>query len=286
MKKLVLLLLVLFALSGVACIPGTKTTPQDRVCVSYGGGPFEGKKFQGVHEPGKGRFINGLFDDLYCYPVTERSYIITSRPNEGDAHYADSVVAPSQDNIQLTFELATYFQLNVDKIADFHSAIGIKTAAYEDDGWNNMLAEYFRPQIDQAVQRLARTYEAQVAYSDTGAFAAIQSSLRSELPNTINDALGDDYFEDFRIVLRKIDVPESLRNELLANKESAVRVQTKQNEVRQAEQEAQAIQKRQKALEGCEVCILYEAIKAGTIDFWVIPSGNNLTLQTPQRSAP
>lgn len=263
-----------------ACL-GFQKTPQDKMCVSYGGGPFEGAQFQGVHEPGQGLFQNGLFDKLYCYPVTERSYIISSGGG-GDA--ADPVVAPSQDNIPLTFELATYFQLNTDKIAEFHEAIGIKTSAFTDDGWVQMLNEYFRPQIDQSLQRLGRQYEAVVAYSDRDSYSAIQASLRSELPVSINEALGDDYFNDFRIVLRRIDVPESLRAELQANKESEVRVVTKQNEVKQAEFEAEAIEKRQKAFENCQVCILYEAIKAGSIDFWVIPADNNLTLQTPPRS--
>jgi hypothetical protein len=259
----------------------TKTTPQDKICVSYGGGPFEGKDFQGVHQPGESRFVNGIGDKLYCYPVTERSFIITSQPGASDS--TTPIIAPSQDNIPLTFELATYFQLNIDKVADFHKAIGIKTRAFSDEGWVQMLNEYFKPQIDQAVQRLSRQYEATTAYADRGAFLTIQTELKDELPVSINDALGDDYFSDFRVVLRRIDVPDTLRQELLANKESAVRVETKANEVKQAEQEAQAIQKRQQALQGCQVCILYEAIKAGSIDFWVIPSGNELTLQTPTR---
>lgn len=265
----------------VSLLFSTKTTPQDKTCVSYGGGLFEGKDYQGTHEPGKGRFINGVMDKLYCYPVTERSFIITSQAGAADS--TSPVVAPSQDNIPLTFELATYFQLNTSKVDEFHAAIGIKTKAFSEEGWVNMLHEYFKPQIDQSVQRLARQYEATTAYADRDAFLTIQTSLKNELPQSINEALGDDYFSDFRVVLRRIDVPDTLRQELLANKESEVKVETKKNEVRQAEQEAEAIAKRQEALEDCDSCILYEAIKSGTIDFWVIPSGHDLTLQTPAR---
>lgn len=276
---------IVLVIGAVLFFTGSKKPPQDKTCISYGGGVFEGNDYQRTVSPGGGRSFNGIMDKWYCYPTeTERSYIITSRPGEGDAHYADTISAPSADNIPLNFELALYFRLNEAKLEDFHSSIGIKTSAYKDDGWRSMLAEYVRPQIDQAVQRLARQYEAVEAYADETVFRAMQANLAAQLPDAITEALGDDYFTQFRVVLRHVGIPQGLVAELEANKASEIAVKTKQNEIRQAEAEAEAIQKRQKALEGCEVCILYEAIKSGSIDFWVIPSGNELTLQTPQRN--
>ena len=224
-------------------------TPQDRRCVSYGGGPFEGAEYQSTHEPGSGIFIKGFFDDLFCYPVTERTYIITSRPGEGDTHYADAIAAPSQDNINVAFELALYFELNQEKLEEFHARIGKKTDAFTDEGWLQMLNEYVRPQIDQAVQRQSRGFDAVQMHGDQGVFREIQANLITELPFAINDALGDDYFSDYRVVLRRITLPEGLVAELQRNEASKIAIETKQNEILQREAEAEAIAKLNEALE-------------------------------------
>lgn len=278
-------LLVLLVFAGTACIPGTKKTPQDMACLSFGGGPFEGPHYQGYHEPGKGLFINGLFDKLYCYPTTQRTYIISSRADESDLGTADSIVAPSDDSIDVTFEMTVYFELATDEenLLAFHQEIGIKTKAFTEDGWEKMLNDYFRQQIESAVQKQARSFDAVEMYADQSVFLSIQNGLATTLPSNINEALGDDYMTNFRVVLRKIDLPQATKEELVRNKNSEIAIETKKNEVAQAELEAEAIEKRQKAFENCDVCILYEAIKSGTIDFWVIPNGQDLTLQTPNR---
>ena len=38
-----------------------------------------------------------------------------------------------------------------DVLKSFHERIGLKTEAYEESGWNDMLQSYFRPQIDRAL---------------------------------------------------------------------------------------------------------------------------------------
>ena len=268
----------------VTTVQALAKTPADKTCLSYGGGPMEPKRYQRTVPEGSGLFVNGVFDRLYCYPTTQRTYTITKQAGEGDEGRVDFVQAPSNDNVTMDFEMVVYFKLNTDLLREFQENIGFKTQAWTDEGWVRMLREYFRPQIDLAVQKEARNYDAQSAFGDRAAFLSIQTALASALPENINAALGDDYIEDMRIVLRKIDIPQTLKDQLLANKESEVKIKTKQNEILQAKAEAEAIAERQKALEGCQVCILYEAIKSGTIDFWVIPSGNNLTLQTPTRT--
>ena len=272
---------VVIFIVGIIGIAGTKTTPQDQTCVSYGGGPFEGKKFQGLHEPGKGIFVNGLFDKLYCYPVTQRSFIISRDQN---ADFETPVVAPSSDNIDTSWEISMYFRLNTSKTREFHESIGFKTEAYTDEGWFTMLQEYFRPQIQGSVRALAPKYTATELYANQEVFTEVENELERSVPDDILDTLGDDYFVDFSVSLKNIDIPEELKEKLKEKEASEIAIGTKQNEVRQAELEAEAIEKRQKAFEDCDTCILYEAIKSGNIDFWVIPGDQGLTLQTPQRS--
>lgn len=261
----------------------SEKAPQDKTCLTYGGGPTEGAKFQKIVEHGASRTIIGFFDKFYCYPTeTERSYIVSQQPAEGDTHYTDIITAPSSDNIPLGVELATYFRLTKDDIQSFHDRIGIKTDAFTDEGWGDMLFEYVRPQIDQAWNRHARQYDAVEAYGDPVVFREIQQEFQAELPIAINDALGDDYFLNFRVVLRNIVIPQGLVAELERNKQSAIAVETKRNEVLQARQEALAIAERRRALEKCgQACVLWEAVQNDKINFWVIPGGTDMTLQAP-----
>ncbi len=55
--------------------------------LSYGGGPFEGNKFQKIVRPSSGLVLNGLFDKWYTYPVTQRNYIVSQqkRPSFSEA---------------------------------------------------------------------------------------------------------------------------------------------------------------------------------------------------------
>jgi regulator of protease activity HflC (stomatin/prohibitin superfamily) len=245
----VAIVVVVLVIGGVSFATAFKKTPQDEICVSYGGGPFEGENFQFVKQPGSGRFFNGLRDKLYCYPVTQRSYTITSRPGEGDTDFSDAIVAPSEDNISLTFELVIYFELNRDTVADFHRQIGIKTGAYDEDGWRQMLQEYFRPQIDQALQRQSRNFTAVEAYADASVFREIQGNLDAELPAAFAEAQDGEFFSNYRVVLRHIGVPEGVQAELEKNQESKIAIKTKQNEIEQRRAEAKAIEELNAALE-------------------------------------
>jgi hypothetical protein len=255
---------VVVALLGVVVglFTSFEKTPQDKICLSYGGGPFEGNQYQFTTEAGSGIFINGMFDNLYCYPQTERSFSIRTDDNNEDTPL-NAVVAPSSDNIDMRFELIVYFQLNEDKIEEFHKAIGIKTHAYDDkegesgDGWGKMLSEYALPQITTSIQRQARTFEAVEAYADPTVFRSIQANLASELPVAINDALGDDYFTDYRVTLTQITLPDGLLAELERNEASKIAIQTKQNEIKQRQAEAEAIAELNKALEASGPSYVY-----------------------------
>ena len=284
---------VFLLIIGIISISGFKKTPRDQIGISYGGGPVEGQHFQKIIEPGSGLFFNGLLDRLYLYPVTQRNYII-AQSAEGDVQGVIS--ATSKDQIVVGFEVATYFRLNTDKLQKFHETIGLKHHAWTEEGWDAMLAQEFKPQIEFAVQKEARLYDAKAIFSDQATLVKIQGEIGARLKENIAEVLGDEYFcgvsftsgncTQFTFVLKNPTVPESLRTAYEANRSSEIAIQTKLNEVRQKEAEARAIDALNRALRSQQsswAYVMLKAIESGKITFWVLPQDANVTVGGPQQ---
>lgn len=284
---------IVLVVVAIVAIFGLRKTPRDQIGISYGGGIIEGAHFQRVIQPGSGLFFNGLADRLYKYPATQRNYIIAA--TGGDVR--GSVQATSKDQIVVGFEVAAYFRLNFDKLQKFHENIGLKYHAWDDEGWDVMLTQEFRPQIEFAIQKEARLYDAKQIFSNQATLLKIQNEIGARLKENVSSVLGDEYFcgvtsgaghcSDFTFVLKNPTVPESLRTAYEANRSSEIAIQTKLNEVRQRQAEAQAIRELQKALAqsgNSWLYVLLKAIESGKIDFWVLPDNGNFTLQTPARN--
>jgi regulator of protease activity HflC (stomatin/prohibitin superfamily) len=233
---------------------------------------------------------------LYLYPVTQRNYIISKKANEGDVGEVDFIAAPSADRIETQYEVAVYFKLNLDNIKEFHENIGLKYHAWTDEGWLDMLHTSFRQQIEFALQREARKYNVADIYADRATLETIQSEVGTALKENVAEILGDDYFcgptyqpgascPDFEFVIKRVTIPDKVKESFESNRTSEIEIVTRENEVRQAELQAQAIDTLNEALssaQSADAYVLLKAIEAGTIDFWVIPDGGT-TLTLPQR---
>lgn len=284
--------------------------PNGYTALSYGGGIIEGQHFQGERPGPSGLFFNGWGDKLYLYPTTLRTYIVSSVGEEGDREGSDAITAIDANGVEITYEVAVYFKLNLDVLEEFHQSIGLKYHAWCDpgatncsDGWEHMLNDTLRQQLENALQSATRTHQTE-EFLQSETIRSIQTQIEANLKENVNEVLGSgleteffcgpDYVPaggecpDFALVIKKPQLPDEVIARYREVQEAEIKVQTRQEEVKQAELEAEAIAKRQAALESCgQTCILYEAIKSGKITFWVIPdAGSRLTIPASGGSVP
>jgi regulator of protease activity HflC (stomatin/prohibitin superfamily) len=305
-------LVVPVVLIGLALAPtlvsGLKKTPRDRVGISYGGGPFEGVHFQRVVQPGSNLFFNGFFDDLFLYPSDQVNYIVPQQSAQavqpaqtgqqagaggqqaqGSQPAPDAVVAPTRDRVQVSYQVAVYFKLNTDELRDFHEQLGLRYQAYTTDGWNSLIRDTFRQQIENALQEETRQVDVADLIGNADVLVELQDTVQTKLTQRLEDALGQQYFcaptfrpgrdcGNPRFVIKKVDVPTSVTKAFEDVRTSEIQIQTKENEVRQREAEARAIAAL--GLSGQEYDIL-KAIESGKITFWVLDGQGGITITGP-----
>jgi hypothetical protein len=282
---------------------GLKKTPRDRVGISYGGGPFEGVHFQRIVQPGSNLFFNGLFDNLYLYPSDQVNYIVpqqsaqalqqaqaqNGQQGQGGQPAPDTVAAPTRDRVQVSYQVAVYFKLNTDELRDFHEQLGLRYQAYTTDGWNNLIRDTFRQQIENALQEETRKVDVADLVGNADLLVELQDNVQTKLTQRLEDALGQQFFcaPTFRpdgecgnptFVIKRVDIPTSVTKAFEDVRTSDIQIQTKENEVRQREAEARAIQAL--GLSGQEYDIL-KAIESGKITFWVLDGEGGITITGP-----
>jgi regulator of protease activity HflC (stomatin/prohibitin superfamily) len=238
-----------------------RKTPADKIAISYGGGPFEGNKFQRVVNPSSGLTFNGLFDHWYEYPVTQRNYIVSMHADEGDRGVEDSITASTSDKVQVKYEVAVYFKLNTNKLQHFHETIGLKYNAWTESGWNQMLNDSFRQQLESALQLESRRHDAESLLGDPDAVNAVGAGVATQLKDRIEKVLGDDYFcgptfvrgqkscPNFTVVLKRPSFSQAVLDAFEANRISKSKVITAQNEADAKEAEARGVARQRQALD-------------------------------------
>jgi regulator of protease activity HflC (stomatin/prohibitin superfamily) len=297
-RGVVILALILVPILLIALVPvvagAFKKTPRDKFGISYGGGPIEGEHFIRTVKPGSGLFFNGFFRTLYLYPADQRNYIVSKVKNQGSTKGTDSIIAPSRDRVPVEYQVAIYFKLDSDRLRDFHEQLGLKYQAYTSSGWDRLIQDTFRQQIENALQAETRRYDVADIYANRDLLVQIQGEAQRSLKERLVSALGEDYFCGPRFkpgrkcsaptfIIKKADVPQDVVKAFQDNRTSEVQILTKQNEIQQRQAEAQAIAALN--ISGQDY-VLLRGIESGQVKFWVVPSNNGLTLQAPGGATP
>ena len=221
---------------------GWKSVPVDKVALHYTGGPVEGEHFEKVVPPGTEARFYGLLDRLYELPATQRNYIMSKHPDEGDTRRAEYVGAPAADKVVTEWESATYFKLNTrpEVLRPFFEEICLKyrcTDLRPGGGWDHMLADTFRQQIVAAIQDEARRYDSEAIYANRETMVKMQASIASTLKGRVNQVLGGEYFcgptfrpewsdcPEFTFVIKELALPKNVQDQYNANRASVLAVE-------------------------------------------------------------
>lgn len=188
MRKFALLLAL--ALLGTAC--GIESSEINQACLIYSGGVTQEKVFESVLPAGSTNEIVGLGSTSTCYNTDQRTFI----GGDGAGADVEPIVIVSQDQQQLGSEFEAYFTLNqnVDVLRAFHENLGVKTEAWTPEGWDRLLAQYFKPSIERALESAALEYEMIPLYSSEAARRDFAASTIRDFQRNLDEVIGGNYF--------------------------------------------------------------------------------------------
>lgn len=246
---------------------GLRSVPVDKVALHYTGGPIQGQHFEKVVAPGTSTRFYGLLEHLYELPATQRNYIMSKDPNQGDNHKAEYVGAPSADLVVTEWESATYFKLNTrpEVVRRFFEQICLKYRCSDlkpGGGWDRMLADTFRQQIVAAIQAEARRHSSEDIFADPETLQSMQAGIGSVLKQRVNEVLGGEYFcgptfrreepgcPQFAFVIKEITLPKNIQAQYNANRASALAVEQATTDAAQRQVQAKGEAESQAILRG------------------------------------
>lgn len=289
MGALALLVLVMGACGTV----GYKDSKINELCLVYSGGVWEDASYQGLMKPGSNNYSTGVGSTAYCYRNDQRSFIAAAGETQKDTGPAE-VVSADQTRLQVEYQL--YFTLNQDEevLREFHENLGVKTEAWKSDGWTQLLEEYFQPQIDRALDRVALQYDWRDLYSSADVRAEFQHRTVTALKENIQQVIGGDYFcgpeydgspdSDCGDFTFTIGTPRPTNGDIIhaVEAEQTAAAAAVAQEQENARIEAQ-IRGEEAIVElyGPEGALLLKAIESGNVQFMVIPDSGTISIPTP-----
>jgi len=236
-----------------------KAVPPDQVCVVQEGGPFDGRDVKEVREPSSSVSPIGIWNSQHCYPVTERTYTLSTDPGEADSKTVDTFRTPTVDAIQVVLEGQARFTLNSDPavVEDFYRRYGLRTYGghHPDDGgegWDNFLAQVLRPVLLNSIREAVGHYrcvelnntcqyvldpeaatKGKVEEVSTGQnLDAVGQEIAQTLSSNLESTLRGKFFENVRFNLVRIGFEPQVQ-------QAVQDAQTKRTEVSNAQLDAQ-----------------------------------------------
>jgi hypothetical protein len=290
---------VLLALGGSAC--GMEDSAINEIGLTYSGGWFEDKEFKGFLKPGATAKSTGFGSSTYRYRTDQRTFI-AGPPIPGLDKDRQPDVGPviivSDDDVRLIVEYQLYFKLNRDEkvLRKFHENLGVKTGAWNTDGWRQLLQEYFAPQIERAMESAGLKAKWRELYGSEDARVRFQDETVARLQQAIREVIGDEYFcgpayngpgTDCGSYTFTVGKPTPINEDILKalEQEQANVSQTQAAAAVNIRIAAELEGKRQQvALYGQQGAVLLEAIASGKVNQIIVSTdGGNISIPTTPR---
>ena len=288
-----LIALVAFvAIFAGAC--GRAGSETNEIGLIYSGGTFEDKEFKGFLKPGATAESVGMGSSVYRYRTDQRSYRGDSKNNGADS---GPITVVSNDDQRLSVDYQLYFKLNRDEkvLRKFHENIGVKTKAWTDDGWKQMLRDYFEPQIERSMEAAALSFNWRDLYASEESRVAFQNDAIGRINAAILEVVGDDFFcvpayngkgspcGDFTMTVGKpAPVNEGLVAAIEAEQTNVAATQAQEQKNAQIRAEIDA-EKELVALYGAQGALLREAIRSGKVQTFIVDPNDLATVNTPSQ---
>lgn len=273
-KTLIATVLTVMALGTTAC--STVSTEPDQQAIRYSDPVVGAKEFKECFGPSSYDMASPT-NASYTYPAGQRVYNFI--PDGGDGK---TFSVTTKDGITLDVEGSIRFQLtdNCDELRQFHEKIGLKTAAYEDEGWVKFLNDYFRAPINRAITDATQGLEWSKIYSDPATKAEWEKTVSELLPRYVAQTIGGDYITNYEVTLQKPILPEQLEAALRDTQVAVEQEKAQEARNTQVTTELDSIKQLVDVL-GPEGYNTYQAIKDGRITILPVPQGTNVTIPTP-----
>lgn len=295
-RRLLLVFVAVAVLSGCGAL-GYKSSAVNELCLIYSGGTWEEKEYKGLLDPGSTNEGTGIGSSTYCYRIDQRSYIASAQDGRGDTRPVQVAAKGEVEGsvVRMNVEYQLYFTLNQDEdvIRAFHENLGVKTEAWDEDGWVTMLQEYFEPQIERALETAALRHDWRALYADEEARREFQRDTVSTLQQNIRDVIGGDYFcgpaydgtnecGAFTFTVGKpepvnADIISAIERRVEAEELTAAQAQENERIAAQVEGEERLVE-----LYGAQGALLLKAIESGVVQIMVVPEGGEgVTVPVP-----
>lgn len=226
MKRIIMALGVAIVLLTTGC--ATTSAPADLKGVHYSGGSFSSKKYDNCIEPSTRDFSPG--DKYYYYPTRQISF----EASESNSAERGRFKVVSSDSAELYVPVRLTFQLDTkcETLRKFHEEIGSRyNAAIQDDvtddgettsadypgGWVDLLNDVIGKPLDNTLIRVAQEYTWREVWNDDAVRLELQTAVREQIEELVNEQAGGDYFSDFTVLVQKPEpVDQALVNAIAA----------------------------------------------------------------------
>ncbi len=275
----------LLALTMAACSTGN--TDSDQVGLHYEGGPVSSAKFANCMGASTKNF-DGPGDSHYIYPAGQRTYDFSTDKNADHG----VIKVNTMDGVELKVSGAVTFELNTDcaKLRKFHEQVGGKYSAYLEgegtdvpEGWDRMLDVYMGQALQRSMSNATQGLNWKPLYSDPKTKVQWEQEVIKGIPATVKALAGDNFFENFSIVIQKPDLPDALQGQLQAEQ---VAIQARQAQVQENARLREELNGfnslvaklgREGAIDYLRVKVMEEAIKSGKVQVIYLPDGTSVS---------